>query len=219
MSTQIDYERTLRETILETLVPESDDVVGFVVEDPDLQEIGWWVYISGKPSFFGKTFKAAIFTATQGDWFLSHRDGTLIPLVIEWFEERANNPAWEDVETQEQRNSRRERKTCNAELTSDDLNYEPLYNPETSSESGTTLNNDEMNEILEDFETPQLSQIREIEVLEIKGFPGYWVLDDDVEFIQKVNVIIHEDGWVLSSHEKIPAQIGMEMTTDRKSVV
>ncbi len=188
MPKPIDYEKTLRETIIETLVPETEEIVGLLVEDPQLQQIGWWVVIDGKPAFFGRTFKAAIFTAKQGDWFIPPRDGTLIPLVIEWFEDRVGNTDWKEVETQEQRNSRRERTTRNAELTSDDLSYEPQYSSER--DSYCPPSNGESLPMIEEqaTEPPSITSIREVEVIEIKDHPGHWILDDEVEVVQQVRV-------------------------------
>ena len=144
MPTPINYVQTLREIILETLVPETDDVVGHVSDDPNLQEIGWWVTIGGRLAFFGSTFKAAIFTARQGDWFVPNRDGTLTPLLIEWLETRASISEWQEKETQENKNSRRERVTLNTELTSAEALFSTPYHPEL--DTGTPISQQEVDQ-------------------------------------------------------------------------
>jgi hypothetical protein len=212
MPAPIDYEKTLRETILETLVPETEEVVGYVSEDPQLQEIGWWVSIGGFPAFFGKTFKAAIYTAKQGDWFMPKRDGTLIPLLIDWFEERAGRVDWEEVETQEQRSSRRERTVSNAELTSDELIYDSPRHPEM--DTGIPITPEEMSHMLENQTDPTIiPKLKELEVLLVSGLSGYWILDDEVEKLTRITLLVEDGGWKLSFHEKVDAKSGMEMKT------
>lgn len=212
MSAPIDYERTLRETILETLVPESEEIVGFFPEDPQLQEIGWWITIGGKPAFFGPTFKSAIFTAKSGDWFFPGRDGTLIPLLIEWFERRADIPAWEEVETQEQRNSRRERCVSNTEFTSDELIYDAPYHPEM--DTGIPISNQEMHQMLENQpQSPVIPLLKEIEFLEIDERSGTWILDDDVEKMRRATLLVKDDGYTIRLHEETEVVSGMKLKT------
>lgn len=204
----IDFERTLRETIIETLLPENSRVVGNVCEDPDLQKRGWWVSIAGDSAFFGKTFAAAIFTARIGDWFIERRDGRLSRSLIEWFEYRARRPGWNAVESEDAARERKERIILNAEWATED----PVVQSEESQIVEEFMDEDP-DSLVQGIKADNLPGLKEIEFLEVAGRPGIWEIDGDCEVLSRVRFKIEEGGYLYQLGEKIRAEPGMVLRT------
>jgi hypothetical protein len=212
MLTPIDYQKVIREAIIETLLPEVDDVVGDLTSDPHGKDFGWWILLGGQKAFLGRSFTAALVTANLGDWLIYPRDGYPTKEVIAWFDVRAHDPDWKRLESPEQRKLRRERITLNTELTMDELvSHTEVQDP------GIPLTSEQFDKILE--ETPPsefLVKLREFELIEIEGQPGIWILDEDVERFLRVSLLVREDGYCLSFGESLQAQTGMQLRTYAK---
>jgi hypothetical protein len=52
-----------------------------------------------------------------------------------------------------------------------------------------------------------------MEFVEVTGYNGLWVLDDDVEKLRRVEILVREDGYVVTLHEEMEAKPGMQMRT------
>jgi len=215
MHSPIDHEQTLRETIIETLVPEDDAVVGYIPEDSGLQGIGFWILIAGTPAFFGRTFKAAIVTARQGDWIVPERDGELTTYQIQWFEERSIVREWKERETMREMDERRTRIAQNTQYTRGDLIPDLSFDP--SQETGNPLVEPSM-ETLDPQQVGQKPHLQEYEILSVidengTHWPGLWVLDDDVELLTSCKLHAEPGGFALHMRSQMHVEEGINLKT------
>lgn len=206
MASPISFEKTLRETIIETLPIQYKNLVGSVSEDPDLREIGWWFYIGEKVAFFGRDFKEALVTAKIGDWFIPSRDGPLSDSFIDWLSLRANLDDWKTRESREERRGRVQRVAANFNRPTDYRDTQDM-----SKQIMSTLTTDQAklvsNNIIEFLKVfiPKDSELSEL--------PGLWVLDSDNEILSRVVLTVYNDGYSIKVKERINSKTGMKFET------
>jgi hypothetical protein len=206
----IGQEEILRRTILETLSPEEEKIVGEICDCPSLQEIGFWVDLIDTPCFFGPTFQSALLTAKIGDWVNPRRDGDLTGTLIEWFDFRARNVNWEEIESSIERLSRRSRTEKNLELGITEIEYHSYQN--VADQEKTKVNPLEQKKMAIEKD-PTVEKLKEIEIFQIEDQTGYWLLEDSLEEISEVRFFMDKTGWFLTKKNTKEASLHKKFHT------
>lgn len=172
--------RDLRDLLISTLQPQTEESVGdilLIAEEQTVQEVigpenptGYYLQIDKSWCYLGPTWEAANVTARQGDWYVLNRDGLLNRVIVEWLEERGNNPKWEEKEPRPRKNTRNHRTLRN--LIWDD--------PEALRNGGQDL--------LEEINREDPGLDNTVDVMKVEGLEGTWILDDEQDYLIPVSV-------------------------------
>ena len=179
--------RKIIDTLFETLLPEDHQYVGSIYENPSPSEPGIWVEINRSKAFLGTTFRAALFTAREADWWYLRRDGKLFKDDYEWFELRANlGENWKESEPKMMSVESRTRIALNIQMVTGIPEHEPDYlTPQVSNHQDPEL-------IADDWNDEPLAQF---EFLLVKGWDGLWFLDDNKTVFRKIRLSGTHEGY------------------------
>ena len=169
--------RLLLKKVRETLATDDEFNVEMIVLNPTSEEPGIWLEIEGNCGYLGKSLKAAMFTASIGDWIVPSRQGALIEDDVAWFERRAIlGPNWSRQEPRMMYQERRTRIVQNV------MNYgcEPDETFPSLIEARQA--------------NPDLFRdTQEIEIVQVADWPGYWRLVEDRTYFHQVSINVDHD--------------------------
>lgn len=171
--------RLLLEKIRETLTSDEEFSIEMIVLNPVAEEPGIWLEIEGNYGYLGKSFRAAMFTASIGDWIVPSHQGALIEDDVEWFERRAMlGPNWSQKEPRMMYQERRTRIVqnvmeygCDPDETIPSLIEAQQANPDLFLET------------------------QEIEIVQVADWPGYWRLSEDRTYFHQVSINVDHDSY------------------------
>jgi hypothetical protein len=210
MQNQSSYAQTLKETLIETLLPPDDDFIS----DITLVSGEWWAHIGVYRVYLGSSFESALVTASEGDWVNPIWDD-LGPVIQQWFHFRSNHSDWKDLETSTQQALRLGRINRNSKFSVDPIPFRDQFLPaHPELDLGSPVDSSEVAEALSQTEVTTLVTT-EIEFLAVSGMePGLFILSDDNESLTPVRFHFCPDGYSLHiGKELIPAQAGIQLST------
>lgn len=203
----------IRVVLMDTLQITDDRVVGKVSVSDQPPPGGIWVELNGIPCYLGSTIEAARLTATIGDCWMLARDGDLNENDIRWFDRRGTlGPSWTHEESFVQEEQRRIRVQFNLEW------VESWIKPESSDSEEYDYSTPERESTpVREFERrnadPTVPQFLILEFVHVEGWKGLWILDDDIEFFQRVHTFrVLEDRYVVQLGEKREAKAGLVLS-------
>jgi hypothetical protein len=98
-------------TMIDYLAIEEDAPISPVLVDPDGLQ-GIWVIVFGCWAYMGANLSTATQTAKLSDWWIPDRDGPMMEEDLEWFEQRASDDIYWEIEEPNMFREERNRRRC-----------------------------------------------------------------------------------------------------------